>query len=352
VRAFLLVEALATLVVAPALSAQSLLYRSPNLSGDWVPDAGVVQFNFVHRFNVSPAPARAVINFPTFTLATGVGHGVGVGYRFATKSPFSGGSSTNESEVFARWRFFGAAEGTDGFHASITPAYNFRAKSVDGELAADFTRGPATVLAGVRELGKAFGGSRAQTALAGGGVIRINRYVALAGDYAKLLGGDTAATWSVGIHVLIPGSPHSFALEMSNVTSNTYQGGSRGLGGPNIRRLYGFEFTIPLHLSRFGGWFHPGRAGGGELGASGPAAAVIRVASMTFGNDTTRVAAGQIVRWVNGDPLEHTITFDAEGPPSGTIPVRGSYAVRFDRPGTYPYHCTPHPFMRGVVVVQ
>lgn len=351
-RALLLVEALGTLLVAPALSAQSLLYRSPNLSGDWVPDAGVVQFNFLHRFNVSPAPARAVTNFPTFTLAVGAGHGVGVGYRFATRSLIPGGSSTNESELYARWRFLGRVEGTDGFSASLSPAYNFRAKSVDGELAADYTRGPVTVLGGVRELGKAFGGSSAQTALAGGAVLRVNRYVALAGDYAKLLGGDTAAAWSVGIHFLIPGTPHTFALEMSNVASSTYQGGSRGFRGSAIRRLYGFEFTIPLHLSRFGGWFHPGRAGGGELGASGPAAAVIRVASLTFGNDTTRVAAGQIVRWVNGDPLEHTITFDAEGPPSGTIPVRGSYAVRFDRPGAYPYHCTPHPFMRGVVVVQ
>jgi plastocyanin len=76
------------------------------------------------------------------------------------------------------------------------------------------------------------------------------------------------------------------------------------------------------------------------------------VASLKFGSDTAHVAVGQIVRWVNDDPLEHTITFEAEGPPSGTIPVRGSYAVQFDRLGTFPYHCTPHPFMRGVVVVQ
>lgn len=350
-RAFLLVEAVATLLAVPALSAQSLLYRSPNLSGDWVPDAGVVQFNFLHRFNVGPAPSRVVTNFPTFTLATGVARNVGVGYRFATKS-FLPGNSGNESELFARWRFFGPAEGTEGFSAALTPAYNFKAKSLDGEIAADYTRGPVTVLGGVRELGKAFGGSRAQTALAGGAVIRLNRYVAIAGDYAKMLGGDTTAAWSVGIHVLIPGSPHSFALQVSNVPSNTYQGSSRGLNLPSIKRLYGFEFTIPLHLSRFGPWFHPGRGADVALGASGPAAAVVDVAALKFGSDTARVAVGQIVRWVNHDPLEHTITFEAEGPASGTLPIHGSYAVRFDRPGTFAYHCTPHPFMRGVVVVQ
>ena len=350
-RALLLANVVATLVAVPILNAQSLLYRSPNLSGDWVPDVGVVQFNFVHRFNVSPAPSSVFSNFPTFTFATGVGANVGVGYRFATKSLVPGGSSSNESELFARWRFWGAREGSEGLSAAITPAYNFKAKSVDGELSAAYTKGPFSVLGAVRELSKAYGGS-AQTALAAGAVVRLNQYVGLSGDFAKLLGGDTTAAWSVGIQVEIPGSPHTFALEMSNVASNTFQGSSRGLpASATVKRLYGFEFTIPLHLSRFGAWFHPGSAGP-ALGASGRAAAEIVVSAMNFPSDTTRIAAGQIVRWINRDPLDHTITFDAEGPASGPLPPKGSYAVKFDRPGTYSYHCTPHPFMKGVVVVR
>src|SRR5512146_207844 len=62
----LLVSVLAGL--ASPLSAQSLLFRSPNLSGTWVPDAGVVQFNFLHRFYVSSGPSHGVANYPTFTL--------------------------------------------------------------------------------------------------------------------------------------------------------------------------------------------------------------------------------------------------------------------------------------------
>src|SRR5213080_987549 len=58
--------------LAAPLDAQSLLYRSPNLSGTWVPDAGVVQFNFLHRFYYTPAPSKSVINFPTLTLAVGL----------------------------------------------------------------------------------------------------------------------------------------------------------------------------------------------------------------------------------------------------------------------------------------
>jgi len=202
----------------------------------------------------------------------------------------------------------------------------------------------------VRELSKAFGAG-AQTALAAGAVVRLNSYVAVSGDYTRTLGGDTTAAWSVGLQFAIPGSPHTFALEMSNVASNTYQGSSRGINYPGIvQRLYGFEFTIPLHLSRFAAWFNGGA--GPALGVSGEAAAVVTVIGMKWSSDTVRIAAGQIVRWVNKDPLDHTVSFDVEGPASGTIPQKGSYAVRFDRPGTYPYHCTPHPFMTGVVIVQ
>ena len=52
------------LAVAP-VKAQSLMYRPPNLGGTWVPEGGVVQFNFVHRFYVAPAVGgHKVTNFP------------------------------------------------------------------------------------------------------------------------------------------------------------------------------------------------------------------------------------------------------------------------------------------------
>src|SRR5213082_4204384 len=97
---------LAVLVVAVAsatapLGAQSLLDRSPNMGGTWVPDAGVVQFNFLHRFYVTPRPNSAVINYPTFTLATGLPAHVGLGMRYATKGT---ANEANETEIYARWR--------------------------------------------------------------------------------------------------------------------------------------------------------------------------------------------------------------------------------------------------------
>src|SRR5213594_4407828 len=113
--------ALLVLAAAPAgtpLAAQSLLYRGPNMGGTWVSDAGVVQFNFLHRFYVSPGPSHSVVNFPSFTLAAGFGHQVDVAARFATRSLLVGSGnaaqSSNETEVYGRWRLYGA-EGKAGF---------------------------------------------------------------------------------------------------------------------------------------------------------------------------------------------------------------------------------------------
>jgi len=75
--------------------------------------------------------------------------------------------------------------------------------------------------------------------------------------------------------------------------------------------------------------------------------------AVKFAGDAVTISTGQAVRWTNRDPVEHTVTFDgAAEPGSPVIPPNGSYVHRFDKPGTYTYHCTPHPFMKGVVVVK
>src|SRR6266550_1327865 len=107
------------LAVAP-VKAQSLMYRPPNLGGTWVPEGGVVQFNFVHRFSVSPGPFHEVQNFPTFTVAAGLGHDLAVGLHFATTSLVGPGRpSNNESEWYARWGAVGD-EGAPGLAVAVT----------------------------------------------------------------------------------------------------------------------------------------------------------------------------------------------------------------------------------------
>lgn len=354
-RVWLTVLVLTMSWAAAPLGGQSLMYRPPNLGGTWVPDGGVVEFNFLHRFYVTPGPSHSVVNYPTFTLAAGLGHGVDFGSRFATRSVVGTGAgalSSNETELFARWRLVGA-EGKDGISLAITPAYNFLAKSADGEVGVDWTRGPLTVHGAARAMSRRLGESgRGAVAFAGGVNARLNQYLGLSADIGSFVSPTVRAAWSAAINVLIPGSPHTFSLQASNATSATIQGASEGVALPkNI--LYGFEFTIPLHLKRFAPWFH-GSPKPVALGAPAgtPIAADVRMTALKFRADTVTISAGQAVRWTNDDPVEHTVTLAGAESGSPPIPPHGSYVRRFEQPGTYTYHCTPHPFMTGVVVVR
>jgi plastocyanin len=74
-----------------------------------------------------------------------------------------------------------------------------------------------------------------------------------------------------------------------------------------------------------------------------------------FVTDTARVARGTRITWVNceaagGDP--HTITSDEGVWDSPFVPVGDTFSRTFDAPGTYAYHCIPHPFMQAVVIVE
>lgn len=333
------------------LPAQSLLFRSPNLSGTWVPDAGVVQFNFLHRFYVSGGPGHVVANYPTFTLAVGLPAQLGLGMRYATHSDAETVSKANETELYARWR-----HGSGPITVALTPAYNLAAKSLDGELGVDWTRGPLTLLGAVRAMSHPYKVDTTRFALAGGAVIRMNQYVGLSGDVATLLSRRSSehVAWSAGLVFQIPEAPHTFSLHVSNVDVNTIEGSSRKgfiLGFLN-KPIYGFEFTIPLHLSRFGPWFHKGRTAAIAGDVNAPVGATVTISAMKFPGDTIVITAGQAVRWNNADPLGHTITFDGGEPGSELINPGSAFVHRFDRPGTYAYHCTPHPFMKGVVVVK
>ena len=351
-RVSLALLVLAAPPVATPLAAQSLLYRPPNLGGTWVPDGGVVQFNFLHRFYVFPGPSHFVENHPTFTLVAGFGHNIAFGGRFATKSITGGGGeqSSNETELYARWRAYGA-EGRPGFAVAVTPAYNLLAKSLDGELGVDWTQGPVTLHGAARAVSRRLGDpTTGAAAFAGGFDVRLTRYIGLSADIGSFVSPAGRAAWSAAIDLLIPGSPHTFSLQVSNAQSATIQGASIGyaaVGAGHV--LYGFEFTIPLHLKRFSPWFH----GTGRPKLVVPeGAAVVKIAQYKFATDTVRIAAGATVVWANDDVAEHTVTFDGTEPGSPTIAPSGTFSHRFDRPGTYPYHCTPHPFMKGVVIVR
>ena len=66
------------------------------------------------------------------------------------------------------------------------------------------------------------------------------------------------------------------------------------------------------------------------------------------------VPAGSTVVWVNRGKEEHTVTSDpgsGEKFDSGYKRTGGTWQRAFARPGRFSYHCAPHPWMKGTVVV-
>jgi plastocyanin len=234
--------------IAPAARAQSLLDRPDNLSADWVGSTGTLYFNFIHRFSSSPPPERKVSNFPTFLIAAGLGSRALLGANYATNSALVP-RYPNEYELFARYALWQQYDGRP-FDIGGQVDYNVSVRGVDGELSIARRQGPVRVIAVGRVLADTVQGGPTRLAFGGGGTLRLFRYVALAGDAVRMTGDGTSVVWSAGVHIALPNTPHTLSIHASNAKTATLQGLSRGGG---VRR-YGFEFTIPVTLSRF---FHP-----------------------------------------------------------------------------------------------
>jgi plastocyanin len=87
------------------------------------------------------------------------------------------------------------------------------------------------------------------------------------------------------------------------------------------------------------------------LGANGRAE--VKAADSKFTPDRVEVKVGTTVRWTNADKrTSHSVIWLGPGGFESERFFPGeSYERRFDKPGTYPYSCGPHPEMKGVVVV-
>jgi plastocyanin len=82
------------------------------------------------------------------------------------------------------------------------------------------------------------------------------------------------------------------------------------------------------------------------------AKASVTISGFLFSPATITVKKGTTVTWINNDSVGHTVTADSGvGPASGLLNNGDSYNYTFDATGTYPYHCSVHPSMKGTVVV-
>lgn len=89
-----------------------------------------------------------------------------------------------------------------------------------------------------------------------------------------------------------------------------------------------------------------------------PGAPTVNIQNFAFIPASITVPSGTTVTWTNQDTTDHPIVNDAQGSvaqgaifSSSSLPKGASYSFKFDNPGTYPYHCTSHPSMKGTVTV-
>jgi plastocyanin len=347
------VVAILLLTSGPALAAQGVVERTPNLDDGWTVPTGVIQFNFLHRFEVSPPPARKVTSFPNFRLATGLPYGFNVDLDYATNSTVFTGIP-NEYQLALRRPILRQSGGAL-LDLTATAGYAFAPQSVDGELSLAGRFGRVKLLGAVRGMSSGYDVQQSLWGLGGGAVVRITSWLSLAGDVFGIVdapeGAGLGTAWGAGAQLRIPYSPHTFSIQVTNTQSASIEGSSRGVAGAHMA---GFEFTIPFTLSRYFGR-RGGKAPATPDTAASPAAtaaAVVRIANLAFSGAVVRVRAGATVRWVNEDQLQHSVTADGGGFDSGLIEPGRTYERVFDRPGEYPYHCTPHPFMTGRVIVE
>ena len=338
--------------------AQTVLDRSPNLSGAWVGASGVLHFNFLHRFAISSAPERKVTARPTFLLAAGLPARTLLGAHYATNSELSP-RYPNE------WEFFGRVAPLDQelgapIDASAQVGYNLAAEGLDGEAAVARRQGPVRVLAALRLLTDPGEDGGADVALASGVVVRLTRQLALSADVATLTERATGEeiAWGAGLNWAIPHTPHTLSLHATNTNNATLQSSSRGTGDTR----YGFEFTIPVTLSRYFGGRAPTPAPRSpprvigdpspEFLEGGRDTITARVQDFTFQPMRLEVSAGTTIVWTNGGQVVHTVSALDGSFDTGPIEPAERGRVTFSRPGSFHFRCTPHPFMTGTVVVR
>jgi plastocyanin len=83
---------------------------------------------------------------------------------------------------------------------------------------------------------------------------------------------------------------------------------------------------------------------------------LVAIRNFVFRPDSLAVPAGATVTWLNCEDVgqePHSTTSDIGGVwDSGDLLPGARFSRRFTTAGAFPYHCTPHPFMLGKIVVQ
>ena len=78
----------------------------------------------------------------------------------------------------------------------------------------------------------------------------------------------------------------------------------------------------------------------------------IAIKNFAFAPSSLTVKTGTTVTWTNDDSAPHTVVADGGAFTSPQLATGSSYPFTFTQAGTYTYHCSIHPSMKGTIVVE
>ena len=90
-----------------------------------------------------------------------------------------------------------------------------------------------------------------------------------------------------------------------------------------------------------------------QTGATPSGGDAVTIKDFAYAPANLTVASGTAVTFANEDSTSHTATSTGQGGfDTGTIEKGQTKSVTVERPGTYAYICSFHPFMHGTVTVR
>lgn len=112
---------------------------------------------------------------------------------------------------------------------------------------------------------------------------------------------------------------------------------------------------IALAAGTMGG--HVGMMGGRSTASQTPVvseeqAVSVEIRDYAYSPNDLTVRPGTKVTWTNRDSAPHDATADDKSWKTDILADGDVGSMTLDTPGTYQYHCSIHPYMKGTITVQ
>lgn len=78
----------------------------------------------------------------------------------------------------------------------------------------------------------------------------------------------------------------------------------------------------------------------------------VEIKDFAYNPNSLTVKVGDTVTWTNKDLAGHSATADDKSFDTGVLAQGESGTVTLSKAGTFTYHCTPHPNIKGTILVE